>query len=308
MLAKIDSKIVKQEIIDFIKDIHNKTSTDGFIVGLSGGIDSTVVAYLLKEAVGKDKIYSYHLNSSTTPKEDTDHARLIAKLLDISYREIAVDTITDDFLNLTSNSSDFHSSFSPSTSSNSLNSFNLNKNYSNSQNKAVEGNLKARIRMVILYYFANLKNCLVAGTGNRSEVLIGYFTKYGDGACDFEPIGDIYKTQLKQLAKDWNIPDEIIDKPPRAGLWIGQTDEDEIGFTYDVLDELLYLIVDKKLSNEDILKEMKKMKEVKEVDEINDNKEIKISLSEINDLRKKIANNQHKLQCPPTPFEDNKLF
>jgi NAD+ synthase len=281
MLPKIDSKIVKQEIIDFIKDLHDKTGTDGFVVGLSGGIDSTVVAYLLKEAVGKDKIYSYHLNSSTTPKEDIEHARLVAKLLDISYREIAIDSITEEFLNITSSSLDNDSKMSK-IDSNDVKDI--------SQIKAAEGNVKARIRMVILYYFANLKNCLVAGTGNKSELLIGYFTKYGDGACDFETIGDIYKTQLRILAKDWNIPNEIIEKPPRAGLWLDQTDENEIGLTYDILDELLYLIVDEKLSNDGILMKMN------------------ISSSEIDSVRKKIANNKHKLQFPPSPFEDKKLF
>lgn len=283
MLPKINSKIVKQEIIDFIKDLLDETGVTGFVVGLSGGIDSTVVAYLLKEAAGKDKIYSYHLNSFTTPEEDTEHARSVAKLLDISYKEIAIHNITDEFLNITSNS------LNENDSRNDYSSFNENDTIL-SQNKAAEGNVKTRIRMIILYYFANLKNCLVAGTGNRSELLIGYFTKYGDGACDFEPIGDIYKTQLKKLAKDWNIPIEIIEKPPRAGLWLNQTDEDEIGLNYDILDDLLYLIVDKKLNNNDILKNMN------------------ISLSEIDDVRKRIANNQHKLHFPLTPFKDKKLF
>ncbi|RBQ22994.1 putative NH(3)-dependent NAD(+) synthetase [Candidatus Methanobinarius endosymbioticus] len=301
MLAKIDSEFVKQKIIDFIKEIYNKTGTDGFIIGLSGGIDSTVVAYLLKEAVDNDKVYSYHLFSSTTPKEDTEHARLIANLFDLHYDEISIDNLTDEFLNLSLNSSnpDFNSSLNSNLSSKLSSNFNSHFKSNEdiginlSENKTAEGNVKARIRMIILYYFANLRNCLVAGTGNRSELLIGYFTKHGDGACDFEPIGDIYKTQLKKLAKDWNIPDEIINKPPRAGLWTNQTDEDEIGLSYEVLDELLYLIVDKKLNNEDILDISEKMK---------------INSSEIDNIRKKIANNQHKLQCPPTPFEDKKLF
>lgn len=287
MLPKIDSKSAKKKIIDFIRNLRDETDVNGFIIGLSGGIDSTIVAYLLTEAVGKDKVYSYHLNSSTTPIEDTNHARIVAKLLDISYNEIAIDNLTDEFLNITSNysSDDLSRDFIDSNKNNIINS--QSKVH---QNKAAEGNAKARIRMIILYYFANLENCLVVGTGNRSELLIGYFTKYGDGICDFEPIGDIYKTQLKILANDWNIPIEIIEKPPRAGLWLNQTDEDEIGFNYDVLDELLNFIVDEKLSNDEILKEMN------------------ISSSEIDEIRKKIDNNKHKLQIPPSPFEDKKLF
>ena len=268
MLAKTDSKIAKEEIVNFIKDIKNKTNADGVIIGLSGGIDSTIVVYLLKEAIGSENIYSYHLTTSTTPKEDTEHARLVAKLLNIEYKEINIESISNEFLNLANNSV------------NSLANVN-----SNLENKVAEGNLKARIRMSLLYYFANLKNSIVVGNSNRSELLIGYFTKYGDGACDFEPIGDIYKTQLKKLAKSLKIPEEIVNKPPRAGLWENQTDEDEIGFSYEILDQLLYFIVDKKLSNEDILKEMD------------------ISSDKIDNIRNKIAKNQHKLYFPPSPFE-----
>ena len=260
-LPEIDSKIAKKTIVDFIKEIKNKTNVDGIVIGLSGGIDSTVVTYLLKEAIGSENIYSYHLATSTTPKEDTEHARLVAKLLGISYNEINIDNISHEFLNLADSA---------------------NKE-SHLENKVAEGNLKARIRMCLLYYFANLKNCLVAGTGNKSELLIGYFTKYGDGGCDFEPIADIYKTQLKKLAKSWNIPKEIIDKAPRAGLWEDQTDEDEIGFSYEVLDQVLYLINDKKLSNEDILSEM-------DIEEY-----------EIDSVRDKIDKNQHKSRFPPFP-------
>lgn len=267
-LPKIDPKLAKEEIVNFIREMSKKTNTDGFIIGLSGGLDSTVVAYLLKEAVGNEKIYSYHLASSSTPKEDTLHARLVAELLNINFREINIDSISDEFLNLASSGDVSNNKDVP--------------NNEHNPNEATKGNLKARIRMTLLYYFANLKNCLVAGTGNRSELLIGYFTKYGDGACDFEPIGDIYKTQLKKLAKSWNIPDEIIIKPPRAGLWENQTDESEIGISYNVLDLLLYLIVDKKLNDEDILKEMK------------------VSVLEIIMVREKIANNEHKLHSPPT--------
>ena len=286
-LPEINPKTAKKEIIHFIKEMKNKSNVGGVVIGLSGGIDSTIVAYLLKEAIGSENIYSYHLANSCTPKEDTEHARLIAKLLNISYNEIDIDSISHEFLNL---ANDNNKNNNKNNNNNNVNNDNLANYTPSSQNKVVEGNFKARIRMCLLYYFANLKNCLVAGTGNKSELLIGYFTKYGDGACDFEPIGDIYKTQLMKLAKDWKIPKEIIDKPPRAGFWENQTDEDEIGFSYEVLDQLLYLITDKKLKNADILKEMD------------------ISSLEIDSVRDKIANNEHKLHSPPSPFENKKLF
>ncbi|MCL2687729.1 MAG: NAD+ synthase [Methanobrevibacter sp.] len=286
-LPEINQKTAKKEIVNFIKEIKYKTSADGIVIGLSGGIDSTLVAYLLKEAIGSENIYSYHLATLTTPKEDTLHARLVAKLLDIEYKEINIDTISEEFLNLASDKSgnEFDSKSNNKFDSKSSNEFNKNN-----KNKIAEGNLKARIRMSLLYYFANLKNCLVAGTGNKSELLIGYFTKYGDGGCDFEPIGDMYKTQVKELAKSLNIPEEIIEKPPRAGLWENQIDEDEIGLTYEVLDQLLYLIVDKKLTDEAILNELN------------------VFLSDINMVKDRITNNKHKLHSPPSPFKNEKLF
>ncbi|WP_066972499.1 NAD+ synthase [Methanobrevibacter filiformis] len=275
-LPKLDSKYVKEESIKFIKEIIEKSKSEKAIIGISGGIDSTVVAYLLKEALGEKNVLGYHLYSETTPKEDTDHARLIANQLNISYTEIAIDNISNEFID----------TINQSQSENSKN----NKLDNKLDNKLAIGNLKARIRMSILYYFANLNNGLVAGTGNKSELLIGYFTKHGDGACDFELIGDIYKTQLKQLATNWNIPNEIITKPPRAGLWIDQSDEDEIGMTYELLDNILHLIEDKKLDDDSILKE------------------INVSSSEINNVRSKIAINQHKTQIPLTPFMSKKLL
>ncbi|KZX16489.1 NH(3)-dependent NAD(+) synthetase [Methanobrevibacter cuticularis] len=264
-LPEIPQDKFKEEIVQFIKRIASEARVEGIVIGLSGGIDSTVVAYLLTEAIGPENVFAYHLSSSTTPLEDTEHAQLVAKLLKIQYQEIGIDEIAKKFLEL---------SYIKTDETNVV--------------KIAEGNLKARIRMSLLYYFANMKNCLVAGTGNRSELLIGYFTKYGDGACDFEPIGNIYKTQLRKLAKKWNIPKEIITKPPRAGLWINQKDEEEIGLSYDILDQLLYLMIDKKLSDEDIIKE------------------INISPEEINMIRARVSNNQHKLQFPPSPSINKK--
>ncbi|MDR3063678.1 MAG: NAD+ synthase [Methanobrevibacter sp.] len=283
-VSKLDSDRIKNELISFVKDIVKKSNSSGIIIGLSGGIDSSVVGYLLTEALGKDKVFAYHLYSSTTPKEDTDDSRLMAKILDIEYHEIPIDDILNQYL------ADFNSY-------SNMDCLKINKN----SHQLSTGNLKARIRMSILYYFASLKNSLVAGTGNRSELLIGYFTKFGDGACDFELIGDVYKSQLKLLARHWNIPEQIFTKAPNAGLWDGQTDEDEIGMTYDLLDSLLYYIVDKELNNEDILEKIAVSSDMANGDR--DTEIIDINI--VDNVREKIEINKHKIDSPPSPFKGN---
>lgn len=296
-IPELDSYETKKEIIDFIKKIKEDSNVDKFIIGLSGGLDSSVVVYLLEEAIGKNNILGYHLYDDVTPKEDTKHAQEIADSLKINYKEISIESIINEFLskikieNETKNSMIDKNKVNTSNKLNRINKLNeIDK--IDKQNKLSEGNLKARIRAVILYYFANINNGLVVGTGNRSEMLVGYFTKYGDGACDIEPIGHIYKSQLQQLAKNWSIPNSIVNKPPRAGLWEGQSDEKDLGISYEVLDQLLYMIVDKKYDNKDILK----------------NIDISIEVEEINRIRKIITKNQHKIEIPPTPKTKRSIF
>ena len=193
--------------------------------------------------------------SATTPTEDRIHGIEIAKHLDIEHKEITIDSILNEFLILTQLEED---------------------------NLAI-GNLKARIRMSIIYYYANAKNYLVSGTGNKSEILIGYFTKHGDGACDMEPIGDLYKTEVYKLSEFLNVQKEIIDKPPRAGLWANQTDEDEIGMSYDLLDKILYLYTEKDMKETEIAKKLD------------------ISVDDINMIINKIIRSEHKSKVPEYP-------
>lgn len=193
--------------------------------------------------------------STTTPTEDKLHGVEIAQKLGIDYMEIAIDSILNEYLSL----------------------IRLDKN-----NVAI-GNLKARIRMSIIYYFANAKNYLVSGTGNKSEILIGYFTKYGDGACDMEPIGDLYKKEVYELSEYLKIPSEIINKPPRAGLWNNQTDEDELGLSYDLIDEILYL----------------NLENVLEVDKISE--KLNISNSDVEMILNKVNQSEHKNKIPESP-------
>ena len=150
-------------------------------------------------------------------------------------------------------------------------------------NNLAIGNLKARIRMSIIYYYANQKNYLVCGTGNKSEILIGYFTKHGDGACDMEPIGDLYKTEVYKLSESLGVQKEILNKPPRAGLWANQTDEDEIGMSYDLLDQILYLFTEKDKKNTEIAEKLD------------------ISVDDVNMIITKIIRSEHKSKVPEIP-------
>ncbi len=181
------------------------------VVGLSGGLDSSTVVKLCVMALGKEKVLGVHMPDKVTPKKDSEDAEKLAEELGIEYRVIEIDEIVEKMDLL----------------------LHLKRDIS-------KANLKARIRMSILYAIANEESRLVAGTSNKSELLVGYFTKYGDGASDFAPIGDLYKTQVRELAKEIGVPENIIKKAPTAGLLPGQTDEKELGINYDTLDRILF--------------------------------------------------------------------
>jgi NAD+ synthase len=146
-----------------------------------------------------------------------------------------------------------------------------------------EANLKARIRMVILYYHANAMNRMVVGTGNRTELLVGYFTKYGDGGVDILPLGELYKTDVRNLASYLGVNQNIIDKNPTAGLWPGQTDEEELGIKYELLDKILYLLTEKGMKEDEVALKLK------------------ISLDEVVNVKLMMLAAEHKLKMPPIP-------
>ena len=182
------------------------------VIGLSGGIDSSVVAYSAFRALGKDKVLGLILpDKDITPQQDIDDALEICSVLGIEYKIIYINSIKDQIL----------------------------KDVEKTDNNLVKGNLLSRIRMCILYYYANLLNRFVLGTANKTEIAIGYFTKYGDGASDLFPIGDLYKTQVRGFAKFLNISNSIINKKSSARLWKDQQTEDEIGLSFDDLDAVL---------------------------------------------------------------------
>ena len=211
MDLSIDLKETTILVQDFIRTYVENSKCKGVVIGLSGGIDSAITAIICRQALGKSKTHCLFLPDSTTPNSDKKHYEIIVKKFDLNSEKRDITNIVDQ----------------------------ISKNCCVYPDKFSLANLKARIRMAIVYEYANMNNLFVCGTSNKSELLIGYFTKYGDGGVDVMPIGDIYKTQIYQLAKYLEIPNEIISKPPTAGLWKGQTDEEELKLTYKQLDLIL---------------------------------------------------------------------
>lgn len=209
-----------QELIDqisnWIKEKIEKADKKGAVLGLSGGLDSTITAFLCKKALGSNKVLGLIMPCYSQP-ETLEDTKIAVEFLQIPIEHIDLSSAYNTFLSVLPEG-----------------------------NKISYANLKVRLRMVALYYFANKLDYLVVGTGNKSECCVGYFTKYGDGAVDLLPVADIYKTELVKLAEYINAPRAIIDKPPSADLWEGQTDEKEMGITYKELDNTLKNLLENK--------------------------------------------------------------
>lgn len=197
-----------EQISSWIKEEVISAQRDGAVLGLSGGLDSAVVAVLAKEALG-DKVLCLILPCES-PEADIRDAERLSKAFGLRTEKIDLTGIYRSLIEILPRAG-----------------------------LIARANLKPRLRMVVLYYFANRLNYLVLGSGNRSELAVGYFTKYGDGACDLLPLGGLYKSQVRSLARKLSIPEHIISKPPSAGLWSGQTDEGELGIGYEELDQIL---------------------------------------------------------------------
>jgi len=218
------------KISNWIKEQVNKAGAKGIVLGISGGLDSAVVATLSKIALGKN-VLGLIMPCRSNP-EDQRYADLLTKKINIKTQIIELTPIYDISLK----------ALPPAS-------------------KMAAANIKARLRMTTLYYFASKLNYLVAGTGNKSELTIGYFTKYGDGGVDILPIGNLLKTEVRNLAKQIGVPDELIKRPPSAGLWEGQTDEGEMGITYEELDKTITAIEKNDINNCNP-KTLKKVKEL----------------------------------------------
>ena len=214
-MDKLDYSIVKSKIISFIKDYIYKNGFKNGIIGVSGGIDSALVLALTVEALGKENVFALLMPYKLSSEDSLKDGKIICEKLGIKYEIIDISPSVDAYF----------------------------KKYP-TDNPLQIGNKCARERMSVLYDFSERKNALVVGTSNKSEILIGYATQYGDAAAAFLPIGDLYKTQVFEFSKILEIPISIINKKPSADLWEKQTDEDEIGLIYKDLDKILYNMVD----------------------------------------------------------------
>ncbi|MCU4926114.1 NAD+ synthase [Halobacteria archaeon AArc-dxtr1] len=207
----------REHIEAFLRDQVDTSGANGVILGLSGGIDSTTTAYLAANVLGADRLHGLVLPARVSSEDNMSDAERVAQELGVSYDVVEVEPIVEALLEAYPEAEGDH---------------------------VTVGNARARVRAVFNYLVANHENRLVLGTGNRSEAAVGYFTKYGDGAVDCHPLGNLYKQQVRQLAADLDVPTDLIEKTPTAELWADQTDEDELGISYDALDSILATHID----------------------------------------------------------------
>jgi NAD+ synthase len=218
----INTDLVRNILTRFIRTEITRTGLTRGVLGVSGGIDSALVAYLAVEALGAENVLGVRMPYKTSSQDSLEHAQLVIDALKIPALTIPITEMADGLI----------AKF-PEMS-------NMRK-----------GNIMARCRMITLYDQSEAFKGLVLGTGNKTEILLGYSTLYGDAAHALNPIGDLYKAQIRQLSRALGVPQPIIDKAPSADLWAGQTDEQELGFTYAEADRLLFLLVDQRYSPEE---------------------------------------------------------
>ncbi len=219
---EINTELARRILTGFICSEITRVGYTRALIGLSGGIDSALSCYLAAEALGPENVLAVRMPYRTSSADSLEHAQLVIDALGVQSMTIPITEMVDPLLE-----------------------------GMGAQDKVRRGNVMARMRMIVLYDQSEVFGGLVVGTGNKTEILLGYSTLYGDSACAINPLGDLYKTQVRQLAADMDVPAAIIQKAPSADLWENQTDEGELGFTYADVDRLLYLLVDQRYSPDD---------------------------------------------------------
>ena len=253
-ITSLDFERVAKGIEEFIRREVSDAGASGVVLGLSGGLDSSTAAYLAVRALGKDSVLGLLLpDLKITPPVDVEDARAVADALGIETIYIDISSIHRAYMK----------HLKP--------------------DRLAEGNLRARIRMCILYYYANLLKRLVLGTGDRSETLIGYFTKYGDGGADIQPLAGLYKTQVRALAAYLGVPKQIVAKRSSPRLWADQEAEDELGLSYEDIDRILYSLFDLKMGVEEA------------------SRSLSVPLDKVLSILNRHRATEHKRQLPPSP-------
>ncbi|MGB7875946.1 MAG: NAD+ synthase [Anaerolineales bacterium] len=218
----INPDLARKILTGFIRSEITRAGFDRAVVGLSGGIDSALSCVLAAEALGPENVLAVRMPYKSSSPESLEHAQMVIEQFQVRSETIEITDMVDPLI-----------ARDPEMS------------------KLRKGNIMARARMIVLYDQSESFKGLVVGTGNKTEILLGYSTLWGDSASALNPIGDLYKAQVRQLSRALKVPSAIVDKPPSADLWVGQTDEDELGFTYEEVDRLLFLLVDQRYSPEE---------------------------------------------------------
>jgi NAD+ synthase len=222
----INTDIARKMLTGFIKDEIEKAGMTRAVIGLSGGVDSALSAFLSAEALGAENVLAVRMPYRTSAEDSLLDADKVIETLGLPSITIPITEMADPLINRFPDMSQVR-----------------------------KGNIMARLRMTILYDQSAAWNGLVMGTSNKTEILLGYSTVYGDSGVAMQAIGDLYKTQVRQLSEALNVPDSILAKPPSADLWEGQTDEGELGFTYAEVDQVLYLLVDERYTVDEVIEE-----------------------------------------------------
>ena len=223
LAERLNPRIVEHVLVAFLKDETRNAGFERAVLGLSGGVDSAVCAALAVRALGPENVLGVMLPHRTSSPESLADAERVAAVLKMKTEVVDISPMVDPFLESRKVT-----------------------------DRVRAGNVMARQRMIVLYDLSQRDRALVFGTSNKTELLLGYGTLFGDMACAINPLGDLYKTQVWQLARALELPARVIDKKPSADLWAGQTDEGEMGFSYAEVDRLLYLMVDERRNDQEL--------------------------------------------------------